>query len=221
MLEEFSVLEKKVQRLLEEYIVLKEKDDHYLKLLQEKVSELDLFVEEQELLKKENEYLKKLIKDASEREEHVKAKLYSVSKILDSFDLVSLSKEDEVKETHLPQNNNPNAVQEEEEKHIPTQVAAEQKLEITPSIEEEKHIPVQVVTEQKLEITPSTEEDLIDLNNSREDPFSLANDKDWDSSIEEKGEMPELTEESNDNDDEYMLDTEDNEFHFGLENEKS
>jgi len=216
MLEEFSILEKKVQRLLEEYMILKEKDDHYLKLLQDKGSELDLFVEEQELLKKENEDLKKLIKDANEREDHVKAKLYSVSKILDSFDLNSLPKKDEVKKDEVkkafpPQNNTSNAVQEEE-----------------------KHIPTQTTTEQKLEITPSTEEDLIDLNNRQEDPFSLANDKDWDSSIEEEKEalptkestpllteesMPELVDEGNN--DEYMLDTEDDEFHFGLENEKS
>lgn len=229
MVEEFSVLEKKVQRLLEEYMLLKEKDDDYLKLLQEKEAELGLFIEEQEALKKENDSLKKLIKDANEREEHVKAKLYSVSKILDSFDLSSLPRKDKMEEEPILQNNKPHVV--ETEKVIQAQAIPEQKMKIVPSIEEEKVIPVQtVVAEQKMEITPSTEEDLIDLNNRREDPFSVANDKDWDISIEE-GEipkesnnknndeyMPELTEESNN--DEYMLDTEDDEFHFGLENEK-
>ena len=232
MLEEFSALEQKVQRLLEEYGILKEKDSHYLKLLQEKEAELDLFIEEQESLKKENESLKNLIKDANDREEHIKAKLYSVSKILDSFDHNSLEKvkETEVKEAPIVQNTNSNAIQEE------------------------KHEPVKEHVEQKLEITPSTEEDLIDLNDRREDPFTSANDKDWDNSIEEEkvtlpieeekvtlpteeekvtlpteesapllteDDVPVLTEEGNSYDDEYMLDTEDDEFHFGLENEKS
>ena len=254
MLEEFSALEQKVQRLIKEYGILKVKDDHYLKLLQEKEAELNLFIEEQESLKKENENLKNLIKDANDREEHIKAKLYSVSKILDSFDHSSLekTKEIEVKEAPIVQNNNSHVVQEE------------------------KHKIVKAHVEQKLEITPSTEEDLIDLNDSREDPFTSANDKDWDNSIEEEKvplpteekvplpteekvplpteesvpvpteesvpvpteesvpvpteesmpvpteeSMPVPTEEGNSYDDEYMLDTEDDEFHFGLENEKS
>ncbi len=221
MLEEFSALEQKVQRLIEEYGILKRKDDHYLKLLQEKEAELNLFIEEQESLKKENENLKNLIKDANDREEHIKAKLYSVSKILDSFDHSSLEniKETEVKEASIVQNNDSHVVQEE------------------------KHEPVQTHVEQKLEITPSTEEDLIDLNDRKEDPFTSANDKDWDNSIEEdkvtlpieenlpllteesvpaltEDDVPVLTEEGNSYDDEYMLDTEDDEFHFGLENEK-
>lgn len=235
MVENALVLEKEIRALVEKYNSLKEENLCLKTQLEQKTSELELFIEEQEVLKKENDELRFNVKSVEGVESEYRCLLSSIKSIIstaglsepviennNSNDDISNDENTSISEERCESENCTEAVSTDNTNENNSQFECNNSdIQRPNKIEEDKKID----EDEKVEIRQSQDSDIIAINEN-EDPFSKASDSDWDNEITESNDKNTTTNNNSEvvssHDDEYIFsDDDDEDFFFGEEDEKS